>query len=236
MSAISGVIAGVLQVKATQLAGGIFTIPTFNPIWGYALAAAVGFFGTAALHWIFGFGEEPELATASEKAEQKGPSKEDFKTTNVDTIITSPVEGAIIPVKDINDSVFSSEAMGATVAIDPTSNVVKAPFSGKVIKVFPTLHAIGLLSDGGVEVLIHIGLDTVNLNGEGFTAHVKDNQKITAGQELISFDVEQIKAKGYDPVALIIVTNQNEQQHLKKYAVSNEQVTAGNKLLEISNK
>jgi PTS system beta-glucosides-specific IIC component len=65
---------------------------------------------------------------------------------------------------------------------------------------------------------------------------VKDNQKITAGQELISFDVEQIKAKGYDPVVLIIVTNQNEQQHLKKYAVSNEQVTAGNKLLEISNK
>lgn len=236
MSAVSGVIAGVLQVKATQLAGGIFTIPTFNPIWGYALSAAVAFFGTAALHWIFGFGEKTELASASEKAEHKGPSKEDFKTTNVDTIITSPVEGAIVPVKDINDSVFSSEAMGATVAIDPTSNVVKAPFSGKVIKVFPTLHAIGLLSDGGVEVLIHIGLDTVNLNGEGFTAHVKDNQKITAGQELISFDVEQIKAKGYDPVVLIIVTNQNEQQHLKKYAVSNEQVTAGNKLLEISNK
>jgi PTS system beta-glucosides-specific IIC component len=234
MSAISGVIAGVLQVKATQLAGGIFTIPTFNLIWGYALSAAVVFFGTAALHWIFGFGEEPELASG--KAEQKGSSEEDFKTTNVDTVITSPVAGVVVPVKDINDSVFSSEAMGATVAVDPSSNVVKVPFSGKVVKVFPTLHAIGLLSDGGVEVLIHIGLDAVNLNGEGFTSHVKDNQKVTAGQDLISFDVEQIKAKGYDPVVLIIVTNQNEQQHLKKYAVSNEQVTAGNKLLEINNK
>ncbi len=106
-----------------------------------------------------------------------------------------------------------------------------------MIKVFPTKHAIGLLSAGGVEVLIHIGLDTVNLNGTGFTAHVKDGQSITAGQKLISFDLDHIKSAGYDPVVLIIVTNQNEQQQLKKYAVSNEQqVTAGNNLLEISNK
>lgn len=232
MSAISGAIAGSLDVKATQLAGGIFTIPTFKPIWGYALIAAIAFFGTAILHWVFGFGEDEKLVDTTTETK-----KENNQYTNeIDTVINSPVEGDVVSLKDINDTVFSSEAMGATIAVDPSSTSIRAPFSGKVIKVFPTLHAIGLVSNEGVEVLIHIGLDTVNLQGEGFTAYVKDNQSIVVGQKLISFDIENIRAKGYDPVVLTIITNQADVQQLKKHANLQQHVTTETKLFEISSK
>ncbi|MGT2874024.1 beta-glucoside-specific PTS transporter subunit IIABC [Streptococcus gallolyticus subsp. gallolyticus] len=124
-----------------------------------------------------------------------------------DEIISNPIDGRIIPLTEVEDAVFASEALGKGLAVEPASELVVAPFNGKVITVFPTKHAIGLVSDGGVELLIHIGLNTVELNGRFFEAYVSEGDRIVTGQKLISFELENIKAAGYGMQIPIVVTN-----------------------------
>ena len=107
----------------------------------------------------------------------------------------------------VKDSVFASEALGKGFAVEPSDEVVVAPFDGKVVTVFPTKHAIGLLSDTGVELLIHIGLNTVELNGKYFTTYVSVGDSIVRGQKLVSFEKDKIEEKGYITQIPIVVTN-----------------------------
>lgn len=102
--------------------------------------------------------------------------------------------------------------MGQGLVIEPTDGELLAPINGVVSAIFPTKHAIGLISDEGVELLMHIGMDTVNLNGQGFTAHVKQGDRVSVGDALISFDIEAIKAAGYPVDTPVIITNQNDFQ------------------------
>jgi PTS system beta-glucosides-specific IIC component len=113
----------------------------------------------------------------------------------------------MIPLKDVQDAAFSTESMGKGIAIEPSEGKVVAPFDGKIVSLFPKKHAIGLLSDDGVEILIHIGLNTVKLNGKYFEAHVEEGQRITKGQTLITFDLEKIREEGYVTQTPVIVTN-----------------------------
>lgn len=119
--------------------------------------------------------------------------------------------GQLIAMEDVNDETFRNKVLGDGVAIKPVEGAVYAPVNGTVASVFETKHAICLVSDAGEEILIHIGIDTVNLNGEHFTAHVKDGDKVKAGQLLIEFDLKKIKEKGYDTVIPMIFTDPDHQ-------------------------
>lgn len=121
--------------------------------------------------------------------------------------ISSPLNGQIIPLNEVNDETFASEMMGKGIAINPTEGKVVSPINGTVQMIFKTKHAIGLKSEDGAEILIHIGMDTVQLDGKHFTAHVKDGDKVKVGDTLVEFDIDAIKKEGYELVTPVIITN-----------------------------
>jgi len=129
--------------------------------------------------------------------------------------IYNPISGKVIPLSQVNDPVFAQEMMGKGFAIVPENGRVVSPINGTVMTVFPTKHAIGLKSDTGVEILIHVGLDTVNLNGDHFKAHVKDGSKIKVGDALLQFDIPKIQAAGYDVTTPVVVTNSGDYPNLE---------------------
>ena len=119
--------------------------------------------------------------------------------------VVAPLEGKVVDLADVPDQVFSEKMMGDGIAIDPVSGEVRAPFNGKVQMIFPTKHAIGLVSDQGLELLIHIGLDTVQLEGQGFTMHVEEGQT-KQGQQLVTFDLDYLGENAKSLITPIIVT------------------------------
>lgn len=131
------------------------------------------------------------------------------KVMNKD-IITSPVKGTVASLSTSKDDAFSSGALGKGVVISPENGKVVAPFDGTVMTVFPTKHAIGLISDNGMELLIHIGLDTVQLEGKYFETFVKQGDKVTRGQTLVTFDKEAIEAAGFSTEIPVIITNSDD--------------------------
>ncbi|MCM3114468.1 PTS glucose transporter subunit IIA [Neobacillus sp. MER 74] len=118
-----------------------------------------------------------------------------------------PIEGDIIPITEVPDQVFSQKMMGDGFAIVPSKGSVVSPVDGEVMNVFPTKHAIGIKSKQGYEILIHVGMDTVNLKGEGFTVLIKEGEKITKGQEILKFDLDFIKKSAPSTITPIIFTN-----------------------------
>lgn len=129
--------------------------------------------------------------------------------------ISSPVKGELLPLSQSDDEAFASQAMGKGFVVKPSEGKVYAPVDGKVVSLFSTKHAIGILGDNGAEILIHIGIDTVDLKGKYFTAHVKQGQKVTKGQLLIEFDRSKITASGYNDEVMVIITNTNSYQNVE---------------------
>ncbi|WP_413527669.1 beta-glucoside-specific PTS transporter subunit IIABC [Marinilactibacillus psychrotolerans] len=125
-------------------------------------------------------------------------------------VIESPVAGQVLPLSEVKDEAFSSGAMGRGIAIEPTEGKVVSPVKGKVTALFPTGHAIGITSDEGVELLIHVGMDTVQLDGKGFTAYVENGDTVEVGQTLIEFDIQVIKEAGYPVTTPVLVTNADD--------------------------
>lgn len=148
-----------------------------------------------------------ELKKQSKDEVKKASSEENKLVSNKPTSIQSPLQGEVVALSDVEDEVFSKGMMGNGVAIRPSEGKLVAPFDGKVIMVFNTSHAIGLVSEDGVEVLIHIGMDTVDLKGKGFTVHVQSDQKIKAGDLLVEFDMKFIHNAGYSTITPIVITN-----------------------------
>lgn len=162
---------------------------------------------TAALTYILSFKYEKEKEL--EEVSEMKPVILD------DTRLISPIPGTVILLSQVQDEAFSSEALGKGFAVDPSEGEIFAPFDGKVVTVFPTKHAIGLVSDTGVEILIHVGLNTVELNGQYFDALVEVNQKITKGQLLLTFDVKKIQEAGYSTQVPVVVTNTPQYSSIK---------------------
>lgn len=125
------------------------------------------------------------------------------------------LEGKLVKIEDVPDKVFSTKMMGDGYAIDPTKENVYAPMSGKIESLFPTGHALGIRANDNVEILIHLGIDTVELNGEGFTIHVKENAKVKQGDLLISVDWNKIKENNLSPISILVFTS-GEKVVLKK--------------------
>lgn len=130
-------------------------------------------------------------------------------TSELSHIVHAPLTGKVTPLSEVPDQVFSEKMMGDGIAIKPSQGEVRAPFNGKIQMIFPTKHAIGLVSDSGLELLIHIGLDTVKLNGEGFTLHVEEGQEVKQGDLLINFDLDYIRNHAKSDITPIIVTQGN---------------------------
>lgn len=139
------------------------------------------------------------------------------KSESLTDQIDSPIEGKVIPLSSVNDDIFSQKVLGDGVAIEPSDNKVYAPFNGEVSALFPTNHAIGLKSTNGTELLIHIGIDTVELKGKYFYPQIKLGDSVTKGQLLMKFDVEKIKESGYDTVIPIIITDTKKDVEKQKY-------------------
>lgn len=200
--AIGGGVMGLGGAYGNAFANqGILTIPVYAEagamgFLSYLGGCAIAFFGSAILTYILGFED----------------IKEETETLNNEEnlIITSPIEGDTISLSEVKDDVFSSNAMGEGIAIIPSVGAIYAPDDCTVVSLFPTLHAVGLKLINGAEVLIHIGINTVELNGKHFTKHVQQGDTVKKGSKLISFDIEKIKEEGYDIITPVIVSNTND--------------------------
>ena len=133
--------------------------------------------------------------------------KQMFGGSNAKKQILAPVSGRVVPMSEVNDTTFSQEILGKGVAVVPSEGKVVAPASGEVVVMFETKHAVSIRTEDGAELIIHIGLDTVNLRGEHFTAHVAQGDHVKAGDVLVEFDMEAIKEAGYDVITPIVICN-----------------------------
>lgn len=148
------------------------------------------------------------------KFEKKDSTDREDKQTLKEEVIMAPVDGEVLPLAKADDEVFASKALGEGVVIEPSSGSVVAPFDGKVVTLFPTKHAIGLVSPNGAEVLIHIGVNTVELNGKYFESFVKQGDEVKAGQPMVTFDPQSIKKAGYSAQVMVLVTNTAAYQNI----------------------
>lgn len=146
-------------------------------------------------------------------------------------MIYSPITGDVKPLSEVNDPVFAEEMMGKGVAIVPAVGQVLAPMDGEVISVFRTRHAVTMRLDSGAEVIIHVGLNTVELGGENYNAHVEDGTHVKKGDLLLTFDLEKIKALGYDLITPIVVMNWADLDKVECVAVG--EVKNGAPLLQL---
>ncbi|WP_418444849.1 beta-glucoside-specific PTS transporter subunit IIABC [Catenibacterium sp.] len=202
--AVGGAIMGAMSAKMYTMGGlGIFAVVSFiSPKGdGSGLVAALI---CGAVSMLVGF----LLAFFFGKKEGKKVVEEVVKA-NEETIV-APVEGTIKPLEESSDAAFASGALGKGVVIIPSVGKVYAPVSGTVTVLFPSLHAIGITSDSGVELLIHIGINTVQLEGKGYTAHIKQGDHVDCGQLLVEFDMDYISKEGYSLETLVLVTNFND--------------------------
>lgn len=145
-------------------------------------------------------------------------------------VIAAPVTGKAVSIQEVNDPTFSQEILGKGAAIIPSTGEIVAPCDAKVDMMFDTGHAVSLVSDNGMEILIHVGLETVQLKGEHYTTHVKTGDTVKKGQLLISFDREAIAAKGYDLITPIVLCNSDRFSILQTHTGD---ITAGDPLMTI---
>ncbi|HEM4872980.1 TPA: PTS glucose transporter subunit IIA [Streptococcus suis] len=204
---LAGLFVGLTGVKAYLFAvPSLIALPQFiyseaaSNITNAMIAAAISIIVTFILAYFLGIDEE----TSTVNLEKVAPGISSRKN------VFSPLSGQILPLEKVNDATFSKKMLGEGVAIIPKDGKVYAPFDGTVTSLFPTKHAIGLTSDEGVELLIHFGLETVELKGRGFVSHVSDGEKVEKGQLMLEVDVEMLVAEGYDIVTPVVVTNTQE--------------------------
>lgn len=210
--ACGGAIAGTLGVTMdAYVFHNIFSaaVMSYSPIWAYAIAVLTSLAVATILTYTWGLsGLDEEKAQDLQVMETESKS---LKPSDVKMIsVVSPLDGDVIELKEVDDEVFASGVTGKGVAIVPTNNVVVSPVEGTVSVLFPSKHAVGITTKDGVELLVHIGLNTVMLNGEGFTAFVKQGDKVVCGQKLLEFDKKFILSKGYSLQSPVLVTNADQ--------------------------
>ena len=210
--ACGGAIAGTLGVTMdAYVFHNIFSaaVMSYSPIWAYAIAVLTSLVVATILTYTWGLSgldEEKAQDLQAMETESKSLKPSDVKMISV----VSPLDGDIIELKEVDDEVFASGVTGKGVAIVPTNNVVISPVEGTVSVLFPSKHAVGITTKDGVELLVHIGLNTVMLNGEGFTTFVNQGDKVVCGQKLLEFDKEFILSKGYSLQSPVLVTNADQ--------------------------
>ena len=190
-----------------------------NPV-SYILMFVIAFGAAFVLTWLFGY-KDTNVSEKTESVEAVGDN----------SVLYSVSEGTAILLSQVNDATFASEVLGKGIAVIPSKGEVVAPCDAVIETVFDTKHAVGLSTESGMELLIHIGINTVELNGKYFTSHVKNGDHVKKGQLLVSFDMEKVKAAGYDVTTPLIVTNSDDYKDVK--ILSEDSVTPSDKVLEI---
>ena len=195
---------------------------------GMIIGAAIAFAGAFILTFLIGF-DDPGAEKNSEKITVEPVEKHEDKLLDQD-IVYSPLNGEVKELSQVNDATFATGILGQGIAIIPTEGKLYAPFDGTVSSIFDTRHAIGLVNKAGAEMLIHIGLETVTLGGEGFTAKINDGDVVKAGDVLIEFDLDMIKEK-FDVITPVLVTNAEDFSEIKPLCKGS--VKAGEPLLKV---
>lgn len=219
-SGVAGLYAGIVALKVYVFATpALISIVQFiNPKGGSnfinaVITAAIAIVGSFALTWIIGFedpaNEEDEEVSNESRVEIKEVALDKLESKS-EALILAPIEGRVVSLSQVNDATFSEEIMGKGAAIIPSAGKAVSPVNGVISALFETKHAIGIKSDDGAEILIHIGLDTVKLNGKHFKAHVKAGDKVKTGDLLVEFDIKAIKKEGYEVITPVLVTNVND--------------------------
>ncbi len=235
--AVGGLFMGIMRVRNYSGGSpGLMTLPSYiggdslRDLYLACIGAAIAFIISFALSYIlFKDGEEndekQETAPKTEEATAKNALKAGSAT------ICAPLTGKAVALSEVSDPTFGEEILGKGAAIIPADGRVVSPVNGTVETVFDTLHAIGLKSEDGVEILIHVGLDTVKLGGKHFKAHVKNGDKVEVGTLLVEADLEKIKGEGYDVITPVIISNSFDYGDV--LAVTGQEIKAGNDLLKV---
>lgn len=225
---VKPLICGMIGGAAGALLGSIFHIGATS----YGVTGIPGFLITLdytvqyAIILIVSFGISFTLTwfTWKEEVEEKENTKnteEEKKIEPAAKMLFAPLKGNVIPREEIPDETFASGVLGDGVGIEPEIGEVVAPFDGEISSVTDTHHAIGITGSGEMEVLIHVGIDTVNMHGDGFKIFVSEGEKVKAGQKLITFDISKIKAAGYSTTTAVLLTNSDDYPNFKVLKTGN---------------
>ncbi|ENH98162.1 PTS system beta-glucoside-specific transporter subunit IIBCA [Gracilibacillus halophilus YIM-C55.5] len=193
-----GALSGTVGVQMTSYVfHNIFSVAAYSPMITHIMSISISFVVGALLVIFFGY-----------QSKENRMNNQPSNVSNVHQVdVNSPLTGTVKPLTEVNDQAFSSEAMGKGLAVVPTTGEVLAPINGTVTALYPTKHAIGITSDEGVEILIHIGLDTVQLEGEYFNTSVQSGERVNKGDPIMQCDIHAIEKRGYDITTPIIITN-----------------------------
>ncbi|SHJ82925.1 beta-glucoside-specific PTS transporter subunit IIABC [Hespellia stercorisuis] len=210
-SGIAGAIVAAAGTGTPALIGtSILTLPGYIGVGfvGFLIACAIAYFGAAIVTYLFGYSDDMLVKGNTAKTEKT----EEIKKTKAvkDETMQVPVDGAVIPLAEVKDEAFACGVLGRGTAVIPSNGTVCAPCDGIVTVMYPTGHAVGIRSSAGAEVLIHIGMDTVTLEGRGFNVKVKEGQVVRAGDVLVEADLELIRGAGLDTTTPVIVTNTDD--------------------------
>lgn len=224
--AVGSLLGSLFHIGATSY--GVTGIPgfliTLDFTLQYAITLAVSFAVSFALTW-FTWKEDPDDMPKAAGAgtdiidapaqEEIGRNDEQDKTEAGEKALYAPLKGNVIPREEIPDETFASGVLGDGVGIEPETGVVVAPFDGEISSVTETRHAVGITGPGEMEVLIHVGIDTVNMKGDGFELFVSEGERVKAGQKIMTFDIDKIKAAGYSTTTAVLLTNSDDYPDFK---------------------
>ena len=234
--AVSGLYAGITHLVAYSMSGawsvlalvvmiGENRMNLINGIITMIISLVVSF---ATAYILFKDNSKKETQDDTQETEPSSPAK---TTAAAAVVMGSPLTGKVVPLSEVPDEVFASGMMGKGVAIEPAIGEVRAPADCKVSLIINSLHAVGLTLDNGAEILVHVGLDTVKLNGKHYECMVKEGERVKAGQVILRFDIDAIRAEGYPVITPVIVTNSND---FNTVSVEQDgQIEAGAPLLKI---
>ena len=221
-SAVGGFITGLMHGTMYGFTGSLIGFSSFfnpknpsdlNSFYAFLLSSAATLVVSFVIAWVWGYNDKMEMGKKVEKKQRPGSTPK--PAANLDAkaseeTLVAPVEGQIIPLAEVKDQVFSTGMMGQGFGVIPSKGVLTAPADAEVTVAYETGHAIGLTTTAGAEVLLHIGLDTVMLKGQGFDVKVKQGQFVKAGDVLVEFDKAQIEKAGYDTTVICVVTDPHD--------------------------
>jgi PTS system beta-glucosides-specific IIC component/PTS system sucrose-specific IIC component len=230
---------GMTALGLTALPG--MSIVESGSLVNYIIGMVLAFGGAFIITWILGFEEEPDAEAVIENSEENEaePEKEadliennnENNVEKVKTELLSPVKGEILELSEVPDPTFAQKILGDGIAFKPEIGEIVAPVDAEVVNLFDTKHALGLKTESGAEVLIHIGLDTVKMGGEGFEAFVEQGDNVKAGDKLIEVDLNLVEEKAESIITPMVITNTADFEEITSTAAG--QINFGDKVLEI---
>lgn len=234
---VGGLFMGIFRVRNfSGGAPGLLTLPSYigDDTLTYFTFAAIGAAISIVVSFVISFilyKDPVDDAVKDETVDTTDVAGTDNTLSNQSMTLVSPLKGEALPLSKVADAMFSEEILGKGMAVEPSEGLVTAPVDGIISATFDSKHAVGITTDDGMELLIHVGIDTVQLGGEGFKYHVNKNDRVKVGDQLISFDIEYIKEQGYPVTTPLVITNSAEYGDI--IGLTEQTVTHGDALIRV---